>query len=306
MLCGIYKIENLINKKCYIGQSINIQRRWNIHKTDSRKPKYPLYLAFKKYGIENFSFEVLEECLEEELNEKEIFWISKFDSYFNGYNQTLGGNKHSCNVKISDSNLFLIIKLLQNSDITQREIAKQFNVGEDTISEINMGRTRICSGINYPIRIFKKQTFCSVCGVPITRCSETCVICLGQKNRIVERPTKEELYKLLKKNNFSAVGRMFGVSDNAIRKWCISYGIPSKAKDYKEPTPLKNKLIIKPIDQYSLNEIFLKSFNSVPEAANYLIKNNNIQANQNSIEGNIYRVAKGERKTAYKYIWKYK
>lgn len=52
-MIGIYKITNKINGKCYIGQSKNIEERWRHHRTS--KLKYPLYLAFQKYGLENFS-----------------------------------------------------------------------------------------------------------------------------------------------------------------------------------------------------------------------------------------------------------
>jgi len=46
------------------------------------------------------------------------------------------------------------------------------------------------------------------------------------------KPPKEELLKLLKnRTSFSAIGRQYGVSDNAVRKWCISYGLPSRKKD---------------------------------------------------------------------------
>lgn len=50
-----------------------------------------LYEAFRKYGIENFEFSILEECSEEQLNDKEKFYIQKYNSYNNGYNETLGG-----------------------------------------------------------------------------------------------------------------------------------------------------------------------------------------------------------------------
>ena len=52
-----------------------------------------LYQAMRKYGIENFSFEVIEECLPEELNEREIYWIDYYDSFNKekGYNMTPGG-----------------------------------------------------------------------------------------------------------------------------------------------------------------------------------------------------------------------
>lgn len=100
-ICGIYKIENLINGKVYIGQSNDIKSRWNDHKRIAKdKSKhgynYPLYRAIRKYGIENFKFEIIEECSEEKLNEREIYYIGYYKSYIyfensNGYNQTLGG-----------------------------------------------------------------------------------------------------------------------------------------------------------------------------------------------------------------------
>lgn len=94
MSCGIYKITNLINGKCYIGQSSGIEKRWKDHMSPSSwkdKPRKVLYKAFLKYGLENFTFEVIRECEEDELSYLEISYISKFDSYYNGYNRTHGG-----------------------------------------------------------------------------------------------------------------------------------------------------------------------------------------------------------------------
>lgn len=90
-MIGIYKITNLLNRKIYIGQSINIQNRWEDHKYYSSNEHTALQAAFKKYGISNFSFEIIEECSKEELDEKEIYWIKFYDSYNNGYNLTKGG-----------------------------------------------------------------------------------------------------------------------------------------------------------------------------------------------------------------------
>ena len=92
-MVGIYKITNQLNGKVYIGQSVNIEQRWKRHKQEVKNGNktYKLYNAIRKYGIENFSFEVLEECLRDELNEKEIYYIKKYNSYCNGYNSTLGG-----------------------------------------------------------------------------------------------------------------------------------------------------------------------------------------------------------------------
>lgn len=98
-MVGIYKITNLINNKVYIGQSTSIQRRLGEHKY---KPYYeksdgyntPLYRAIRKHGVENFSFETIEECSLEQLDGREIFWIQYYGSYIRdnkGYNLTLGG-----------------------------------------------------------------------------------------------------------------------------------------------------------------------------------------------------------------------
>lgn len=97
-MIGIYKITNLINNKCYVGMSVDVYNRWKEHlrhcKYMVRASNKPLYLAFKKYGVENFKFEILEECKISELNEREIFYIDKFKSNDNryGYNLTDGGD----------------------------------------------------------------------------------------------------------------------------------------------------------------------------------------------------------------------
>lgn len=92
----IYQITNNINGKIYIGKTnYSIEKRWKQHINDSQnriKEHRPLYRAFKKYGISNFSIEILEECEISKLEEREIYWISKKDSYKNGYNATLGGD----------------------------------------------------------------------------------------------------------------------------------------------------------------------------------------------------------------------
>lgn len=97
---GIYKITNLINNNAYIGQSKNIEFRLKTHfrkafRLDSEEFDKVLYQAIRKHGPENFSTEVLEElpnASRQLLNIRESYWIDKFDTYYNGYNETLGGD----------------------------------------------------------------------------------------------------------------------------------------------------------------------------------------------------------------------
>lgn len=88
----IYKITNILNQKSYIGKTIrDPEIRWNEHKQDNKHPNLPLQRAFKKYGINSFSFEIIEEVKEELLDEREKYYIKKFNTYKQGYNATLGG-----------------------------------------------------------------------------------------------------------------------------------------------------------------------------------------------------------------------
>ena len=94
----IYVITNLINGKQYVGLSKDCHKRWADHYsksyTSNRKDDLEkvLYKAMKKYGRDNFSFQIIEECPEEKLAEREIYWIEQLKTYDNGYNETRGGD----------------------------------------------------------------------------------------------------------------------------------------------------------------------------------------------------------------------
>ena len=95
-VCGIYKITNILNNRCYIGQSVNIADRWKQHAKCGLGIDTPagnkLYKAMMEDGLHNFAFELIEQCPKNELNEKEKFYIELYQSKEYGYNGT-GGNK---------------------------------------------------------------------------------------------------------------------------------------------------------------------------------------------------------------------
>ena len=93
---GIYKITNQKTKECYIGQAVDLASRWKDHAKCGLGIDTPagnkLYKAIQDFGIWNFSWEVLEICPRDQLNEKEKYYIGLYDSKNFGYNST-SGNK---------------------------------------------------------------------------------------------------------------------------------------------------------------------------------------------------------------------
>lgn len=91
---GIYKITNQINDMCYIGQSVDVATRWKDHAKHGLGIDAPasnkLYTDMQEEGIWNFSWELLEECPREQLNEKERYYIDLYQSEKFGYNSTKG------------------------------------------------------------------------------------------------------------------------------------------------------------------------------------------------------------------------
>ena len=88
--CGIYRITNLKTNEAYIGKSTNIKTRWQNHcKTASgldSMARTKIHSAMKEYGIDNFSFEVLEKCTKENYSEREKYWINFYETNVYGYN----------------------------------------------------------------------------------------------------------------------------------------------------------------------------------------------------------------------------
>ena len=97
MTCGIYCITNNINGKKYVGQSVNIEDRFEQHIYS--KSNSEIHEAIEEFGVSNFTFEVLIACSPQELDMQEVKFIRLLGTYENGYNQTRGGQHHVFNVE---------------------------------------------------------------------------------------------------------------------------------------------------------------------------------------------------------------
>lgn len=143
MIYYIYKIENLQNHKKYIGLTNNIERRRSRHFTDLRCHRHDNSFLQKEYdifGSESFSFEIVYqgECNSEEISQKEIEFIEKYDSYYNGYNQNKGGNFGPSNggSHLIKSDIFNICAALEFCSRPGAVLARMFNITTTTVSRI--------------------------------------------------------------------------------------------------------------------------------------------------------------------------
>lgn len=183
-MTGIYLIKNLSNNKVYIGQSIDIKKRIKDHFWKARCKKdisynSALHSAIRKYGEDNFQCEILEICDMNSLDERERYYINKYNSISpNGYNILAGGQIYRTSLQ-----------------------------------------PRLCDKCNVEIYRYSQSGLCRSC---------------YNKMLCDKRPAKELLLSILKecKGNFREVGRRFGVTDNAVKKWCKSYEIPYHSSDY--------------------------------------------------------------------------
>ena len=130
----IYLITNHINGKRYVGQTVNpIHHRWSKHIEEAyggNKSNSLLHRAIIKYGASNFGINILEECADTELNEKEKNYIKKYDTYYThnkGYNMTWGGEGVT---KYSDDEILY----LWNQGYRNCEIARLLGAKDTTIS----------------------------------------------------------------------------------------------------------------------------------------------------------------------------
>lgn len=330
-MIGIYKITNKTNGRCYIGQSTHIEKRWKDHyyahqNVADEGYDYPLYKAMRKYGYDNFTFEVLEECDFAALNEREMFYIKHFNSFNDGYNQTLGGDSTIQSSKLTVEQVLEIQDKLLTQNYTLKSLSEEYGVHRDTIRDINNGWSwsYLRPELTYPLYYSKKhpsyskqietnplmkkkkekqKNYCPKCGKEISLKASHCQECaIVWKGNYPSNP--EEIVKDITELGFMGAGRKYGVSDNSLRKHCKRLGLPTHSSDYKPKKVVNPPQSPISVQQFDLNNNFIQSFNSYSDAAKWVYENGFCKALNGGVRSHIGEAAKGTRKTAYGFIWK--
>lgn len=155
-ICGIYKITNSVNGKVYVGQSVNVLKRWKDHIKSLISHTHinrHLQSAFDKYGPQSFSFSVIERCDKTQLDEREQYWIRALDSFgCNGYNLTAGGEgNQGWRPRREDfQHLFLpviCLNTLQRYECVQ-DAERSTNIGAVSISRCCRGKQHYAGTID--------------------------------------------------------------------------------------------------------------------------------------------------------------
>lgn len=286
MSCGIYKIENLINHKVYIGQSINIEARFVKHK--SCKDNCLIHKAIQKYGQNNFSYEIIEECDVQDLNEREIYWIKFYQSCIlnnlnKGYNMNYGGSNGEGLKKGQPIEQYSLSGEYIKTYPSARQASLDLNISQSAISNCITGKSRWAGGYQWK-KVGSDKEIMPIQTSNIIFYSK--VIKYDLDGNFLN--IYDNLSDAAKQNN----GHKSGIS-KACKKNTTYLGFLWKYQDDdKEIQKVKKK---PKIGQYDLNNNLLNVFETISQAGR--ITNTSIS--------NISEVCKGKRKTANNFIWKY-
>ena len=175
------------------------------------------------------------------LNEREQYYVQKYDSFFHGYNQTMGGDSGvgGC----PKEHVIGIIHDLETTNMLHKEIAKKWNISVEMVQGINTGRywkhDRTYPIQNHLLYIERQGKICHTdkmwncvdCGKPVWRNAKRCRVC-DNKHRVTIKPVdRDGLKELIRNVSFSEISRKYYVTVNTIKKWCKRYGLPYKKQE---------------------------------------------------------------------------
>lgn len=270
----IYKIENDLNNKMYIGKTVStLSHRWDQHKSLSATGTTHLYNAMRRDGIEHFHISAVEDNIpNDKLNEREIYWIDFYKTKTNGYNETIGGDGR----KWIDRNE---VAQLYQEGLSCKEIADSLGVWScsviDVLKELNLynpqeiqqRKGKYSSSIQNPLRLYQYSD------------------CL----QLVA--TYESIYDASKATGFNMNSIKTAVYSQTGYK---GYFWVLEGNALPEARPIKQCITHK-IGQYDLQGNLIAIFDSAAEAG---------KATHTDASG-IIKVCRGHRKKCNNFIWRY-
>lgn len=294
MSCGIYKFENIINHKIYIGLAVDLQSRYKKHLQNMNDQTHQevFYKALRKYGLKNFTYEILEEFDNfdlELLSVLEDQYIIKYNSLIpNGYNMIPGGYNGAGLAKGKPVEQYTLAGDFIQTYVSAHEADRQTGINYSDICACcreNNGKTT-AGGFQWKYKDSTKQ----ILPVEIK----------NQQKTVYQFNAQGELVNTYK--NLIDASVKTNINKALI---CYACGTPTRQaghfywsydSNYQIPTQklqgIKNQ---KKVSQYDKNNNLIKIFDSIIQAS--------IETGIN--KGNISSVCTGKRKTAGGYIWKY-
>lgn len=276
-ICGIYKITNLLNNKVYIGQSIDIRRRWAAHwnvaqniRDKGIKVNSPIEISLSQHNFDNFKWEIIEECPSNMLDEREKYWIQYYNSYLCGYNATLGGQAFN---KIEPSFVREVELLLISSEYSFDEISLLTGVTFQVVSNINRGISWRKDNKQYPLRAYTKSVI------------------------------QYDLYgqKIAEYETVSEAAEAVGTSSGSISAVCLKTRQSCKGYIFRYSN---EEIISQPMKSHNSKVVVQKDLQG-NEIARYANLSDAAKAVGCTVKDHIGRVCRGERKTCKGFKWEY-
>lgn len=214
------------NEIVYVGQTVDLNRRrlqhekYDPYNSNTKEYHYPLSRGIRKYGVDEYVCEILEEVEDQNnLDEREIFWIKHFNTYEdpNKYNLTPGGSPNNYTFTyFSEKVIDLAIELIKYTKKSFEEISKETGISVVMLSEINHGKRRKRSDETYPLR-------------ELTR---------GKK---ITNTQLIEIKNLLENSNLpmTQIAKQYGVVVETIRS--INKGTRNQQENWEYPLRKENK-----------------------------------------------------------------
>ena len=191
------------NKIVYVGQTINLPERHKVHtqydpfNKNTREQDYPLSRGIRKYGVDEYELIILESNIKkEDLNDREKYWIKYYNTYWDGYNQSIGGTYPTKPI-FDDQKIDTVIEMLKDESYSYNGIIAKTGISMTHIYNINTGARRRRDDLTYPIR--KSNT-------------------KGTKGLKLSPEENLEIHNLLKNTSLSyeEIGQKYGVKRDTI------------------------------------------------------------------------------------------